>query len=118
MEINSLDRLSQHYQLTKKVYPDPDDKEALLKVMDKEIIPYVQYLWDGGYETFTSCQGGKGHSFPKPIVGVSFGIAPAEFGPFRDKLTEYLKKKYPRFSINYKAAYGPTAWWQAVYIEF
>jgi len=28
----------------------------------------VRILWENGVETFESCEGGRGHSFPEPTV--------------------------------------------------
>jgi hypothetical protein len=36
--------------------------------LDPGIRPYVKILVDEGIETFESCQGGSGHSFPEPTI--------------------------------------------------
>lgn len=36
--------------------------------LDKGIAPYVEVLIEGGIETFESCQGGEGHSYPEPTI--------------------------------------------------
>lgn len=36
--------------------------------LDKGIAPYVTALRAAGIETFESCEGGKGHSYPEPTV--------------------------------------------------
>lgn len=36
--------------------------------LDKGIARYVEALQAGGIETFESCQGGEGHSYPEPTV--------------------------------------------------
>jgi hypothetical protein len=36
--------------------------------LDPEIRRYVEALVEAGVETFESCQGGQGHSYPEPTV--------------------------------------------------
>lgn len=36
--------------------------------LDKGIAPYVKVLIEAGIETFESCQGGEGHSYPEPTI--------------------------------------------------
>ena len=36
--------------------------------LDEGIKPYVKILLEYGIETFESCQGGEGHSFPNPTI--------------------------------------------------
>lgn len=36
--------------------------------LDKGVARYVQVLRKYGVETFESCEGGKGHSYPEPTV--------------------------------------------------
>ena len=48
--------------------PTKRPERALLRAMDEGIRPYVQILRDANVETYESCEGGKGHSFPEPTV--------------------------------------------------
>ena len=43
--------------------------------LDSGIRRYVQILWDGGIETYESCEGGEGHAFPEPTVRFHGGHA-------------------------------------------
>jgi hypothetical protein len=36
--------------------------------LDWGIAGYVRTLWENGVETYQSCQGGDGHSFPEPTI--------------------------------------------------
>jgi len=42
--------------------------EPEYKKMDKGIALFVKILRDGGIETYESCEGGLGHSFPEPTI--------------------------------------------------
>ncbi len=42
--------------------------KSILEGLDEEIRPYVVALNQGGIETFESCQGGKGHTYPEPTI--------------------------------------------------
>ncbi len=46
----------------------PPFRRSGCRPVDAEIRREVRILWEGGVETFESCQGGKGHSFPEPTV--------------------------------------------------
>jgi hypothetical protein len=39
-----------------------------IKLVDAGIRHETKILWENGIETFESCEGGKGHSFPEPTV--------------------------------------------------
>ncbi len=43
-------------------------REEWLATLDPGIAPYVDVLDAHGIETYESCQGGKGHSYPEPTV--------------------------------------------------
>jgi hypothetical protein len=36
--------------------------------LDGGIAAYVEVLWSAGIETYESCEGGNGHSYPEPAV--------------------------------------------------
>jgi hypothetical protein len=40
----------------------------LLVGLDPGIAPYVEALREAGIETFESCEGGPGHSYPEPTI--------------------------------------------------
>ena len=39
-----------------------------IRLVDPGIRRAVRILWENGVETFESCEGGRGHSFPEPTV--------------------------------------------------
>ena len=43
-------------------------KEVFSPTLDAGIAEFVHILRDAGVETFESCEGGAGHSFPRPTV--------------------------------------------------
>ncbi len=45
-----------------------DTPQVDIAELDHGIRGYVVALWAGAVETFESCQGGPGHSFPEPTV--------------------------------------------------
>jgi hypothetical protein len=53
--------------MIRKLYPT-DDRLPLPKTLDKGIAAFVEILCKAGVETYESCQGGAGHSFPEPTV--------------------------------------------------
>lgn len=42
--------------------------EKMLAGVDAKIRPVLRILCAGGFETFESCQGGKGHPYPEPTI--------------------------------------------------
>lgn len=55
-------RLWQYVRDTERPLHEP------INGLDKGIAPFVDILVANGIETFESCEGGKGHSFPEPTV--------------------------------------------------
>lgn len=96
------------------------------EVIDIEIKPIVDLFNKNGYVTFMSCQGGEGHSFERPIVGINFNKNNDDFFKFRQELCVFLDKYFSSYSINLKLHHGKKpmildkkrCWWQFVYIEF
>lgn len=43
-------------------------KRRFYPPLDKGIKQYVEILYAAGIETFQSCEGGEGHSFPEPTI--------------------------------------------------
>lgn len=90
--------------------------------MDAEIEPVVRFLQKKGYVTITSCQGGEGHPFNKPTIGIDFGHE--DFFEFRQKLIEILEQNFSAFSIILKEHFGrklpgkKRIHWEFVYVEF
>lgn len=54
--------------MAKKSIPSPPFRGSGCRKIDAGICREVRILWEGGVETFESCEGGKGHSFPEPTV--------------------------------------------------
>lgn len=50
-----------------RIAPPPFTGKGV-RLIDPRIRRAVKILWDNGIETFESCQGGRGHSFPEPTV--------------------------------------------------
>jgi hypothetical protein len=55
--------------------PAGDNAPNAFAGLDKGIEGYVRTLWENGIETYQSCQGGNGHSFPEPTVQFTGGSA-------------------------------------------
>lgn len=49
-------------------YAPCQEKEEFEPPLDPGIARYVETLREGGIETYESCQGGEGHSYPEPAV--------------------------------------------------
>lgn len=43
-------------------------KEKFNPPLDKGIEKYVEILRENGIETYESCEGGEGHSYPQPTI--------------------------------------------------
>src|SRR5437660_10718891 len=52
---------------TRPMAPPPFKGNGVRRI-DPAIRREVRILWENGIETFESCQGGPGHSFPEPTV--------------------------------------------------
>ena len=62
--------------------------------LDDGIRDIVLLLREAGYKTFTSCEGGKGHPFPEPTVGLRFK---GDYFESRDRLAKFLRSHGRRF---------------------
>lgn len=62
--------------------------------LDDGIREIVLLLRKARYKTFTSCEGGKGHPFPEPTVGLKFD---GDYFQFRDRLVQFLHSHGRRF---------------------
>ena len=49
--------------------------EIIDGILDPGIAQFVKTLQEHGIETYESCEGGKGHSFPEPTIRFSGGPA-------------------------------------------
>ena len=62
---------------------DPND-------LDDGIRDAVVLLWKGGFRTFTSCEGGKGHSFRYGTIGLDLE---GDYPEFQRKVVEFLRSQ-------------------------
>ena len=74
--------------------------EKIYQDVDPGIRPIVKLLNEAGYETFASCQGGEGHSFLRPTVGV---FVHGDYFEFREKFVEFMNPHVGRFSLNLRS---------------
>jgi hypothetical protein len=56
--------------------------------LDEGIRDTVLLLWKAGFNTFTSCEGGKGHSFRHPTIGITLD---GTYSAFHKRLVTYLR---------------------------
>ena len=56
-------------------------------VLDDGIRETVFLLRKAGYKTFTSCEGGRGHAFPEPTIGLKLR---GDYFASRDRLVKFL----------------------------
>jgi hypothetical protein len=52
------------------------NRDRILAECDPLIRPVVDVIWDGGFITTMSCEGGDGHAAPWPTVAVKAGLPP------------------------------------------
>ena len=64
------------------------------KDLDDGIREIVLLLRKAGFNTFTSCEGGRGHPFREPTVGLKFK---SNYYCFRNRLVEFLHSQNRRF---------------------
>lgn len=55
--------------------------------LDDGIQEAVLLLRKAGYQTFTSCEGGRGHAFREPTIGLE---VKGDYFAFRDRLVKFL----------------------------
>jgi hypothetical protein len=73
---------------------------------DDGIRDSVIMLWNGGFKTFTCCEGGRGHAFRFPTIGLNFT---GDYFKFRDRLAAFLISKDCRaFEISLMTVYHPS----------
>ncbi len=73
--------------------------------LDDGIRDTVVLLWEAGFKTFTSCEGGRGHSFRNETIGLHLDEG---FTAFRKRLVKFLRSQgMGVFSISLKTDYHP-----------
>jgi hypothetical protein len=82
--------------------------------LDTGIKPYVLALRSGGIETFESCEGGEGHTFPVPTIRFSGAMAEGfkAFGVARE-LGLPVSNVRLSYSVNDGFLTGP--WWEMTF---
>lgn len=58
--------------------------------LDPGIRDAVLLLWKAGFKTFTSCEGGKGHSFRHGTIGLELD---GDYRTFQKKLVKFLRSQ-------------------------
>ena len=73
--------------------------------LDDGIRDTVVLLWEAGFKTFTSCEGGRGHSFRNETIGLELDEG---FAVFQKRLVKFLRSQgMGVFSISLKTDYHP-----------
>lgn len=79
--------------------PSPSD-------FDEGIRDAVLMLWKAGFKTFTCCEGGRGHAFQHPTIGLRFT---GDYFRFRDRLAKFLVSHGCEvFEISLMSCYHPS----------
>lgn len=72
--------------------------------LDPGIADVVIYLWQGGFDTFSSCQGGPGHAFHWPTIRINSGSL--DLDTLENRVAGWLiKGRYSGFYIKRVNAY-------------
>ena len=58
--------------------------------LDDGIRDTVLLLHEGGFQTFTSCEGGRGHSFQRETIGL---VLDEKFPAFQRRLVKFLRSQ-------------------------
>jgi hypothetical protein len=85
--------------------------------LDDGIRDTVVMLWKAGFKTFTSCEGGKGHSFRYATIGLQLQ---EDYSDFHRRLVGFLKAQgMQTFSLSLMTDYHPRCpqGKQCVYLE-
>jgi len=73
--------------------------------LDDGIRDTVVLLWKAGFRTFTSCEGGKGHSFRYATIGLELD---EDYFNFQNKLVEFLRSQgMQNFTISLVTDFHP-----------
>jgi hypothetical protein len=77
----------------------PQPQKVCDPPLDKWIAPYVEALADAGFETFESCDGSEGHSYPEPAIRLdgdrSEGLRALAFALQRHYPVKALRRSWP-----------------------
>jgi hypothetical protein len=77
----------------------------------------VLMLWEGGYKIVVSCEGGRGHAFRYPTIGVKLVGDVGNYFEFRDHLAGFLRSRGCRaFETTLVTCYHPS-YRNWVYVE-
>ena len=77
---------------------DPND-------FDDGVQDAVVLLWKGGFRTFTSCEGGRGHSFQHETIGLEIE---GTYAVFHRRLVRFLRSEgRENFSVSLVTDYNP-----------
>jgi hypothetical protein len=75
------------------------------KLLDDGIRDCVLLLRDAGFKTFTSCQGGRGHSFRYETIGLELE---GRYADFEKRLVRFLRARgMQNFTISLTTDYNP-----------
>ena len=94
---------------------DTKSEQEMLEALDPGIRRIVQILRENGIETYESCQGGPGHSYPEPVVRFS-----GEFGHGYMAMAVAIMYQLPIFAlrrtwyITHGELIGPN--WEMIFI--
>ncbi len=81
--------------------------------LDPGIRDAVLLLWKAGFKTFTSCEGGKGHSFRHGTIGLELDV---DYRSFQKKLVKFLRSQgMENFTISLVTDYSKGK--SCVYLE-
>ncbi len=81
--------------------------------LDPGIRDAVILLWKGGFKTFTSCEGGKGHHFCHETIGLELD---SDYRSFQKKLVKFLRSQgMEQFTISLVTDYPAEK--SVVYLE-
>jgi hypothetical protein len=73
--------------------------------LDDGVREAVAILWKGGFRTFTSCEGGKGHSFQHETIGMELD---GDYAAFQRRLMRFLRSQgMENFTISLVTDYHP-----------
>lgn len=73
--------------------------------LDEGIRNAVVLLWKGGFRTFTSCEGGRGHSFQHETIGLELE---GNYAAFQRRLVRFLRSHgMESFTISLVSDYHP-----------
>jgi hypothetical protein len=87
------------------------------KDLDDGIRDTVLLLWKAGFKTFTSCEGGRGHSFRHETIGLELE---GKYPSFHKRIVRFLRsQRMQNFTVSLVTDYSPDhpAGKSRVYVE-